>query len=488
MKHLHRLLYPPAWSIYAKISVALLCAAIAPMGFTTYYNLQQSLESVEKSEYRKLELLATSTASRLDQLIVDIQRLLEQVSTERYVVGFLSSTTLAKQQTFRSDLQRTLENVFYSHPDFDAIFVMDKQGRCLAATDPTFVGENYAFREYFRSSIQGRSYISSILVGQTTRRPGLFFSNPVRSDSGKIVGVVVLKIRGENIWAIVNALQVGSEGYAFLVDQQGVIISHPDRSFLYHSLATLPTKTQKQVATDKRYGIAQIESLNIPALAAAMVGAKETGHTSYYSPLEQTYQSVGFAPLEVQPWVLGVNKPKAQFAAPLNRLIWQNSISVLTVGAIAAIVALLLARSIARPIRSLTAAAQALEHDDFDPHVLELRKTLAKVSDIQDDIGQLVSVFLEMAEGVRMRDQKLKMQVLELRIEIDETKKACHVAEITETDYFQQLQKKVRTLKERTVKTGETETDYFQQLQKKVQNFKGRAIQAGGAEKVGGAN
>lgn len=72
-----------------------------------------------------------------------------------------------------------------------------------------------------------------------------------------------------------------------------------------HSLTDLPPQTQKQIATDRRYGLDRIKSLNMPRLARAMVRAKEPGYTSYYSPIEQTRQIVGFAPLDVQPWVLG---------------------------------------------------------------------------------------------------------------------------------------------------------------------------------------
>ncbi|MBE9035822.1 PDC sensor domain-containing protein [aff. Roholtiella sp. LEGE 12411] len=477
MKHFHRFFYPPAWPIAAKISAALVAAALIPMSFITYYNLRQSLDSVEAGEYRKLELLATSVASRLDQLIIDIQRIVVQVSSDRNVVNFLAANSSGKRVGLRNDMQQTLQNVFRSNPDFDAIFVMDKNGRAVAATDPTFVGQNYAFREYFRSSIKGNSYISSILVGETTKRPGMFFSHPVRSPSGEIVGVLVLKIRGADIWAIVNALQVGYQSYAFLIDQQGVIISHADKSLLYHSLISLPLDTLKQIVADRRYGLEQIQSLNIPELKV-MVKAKQIGHTTYrYSP-HQMPRIVGFAPLEQQPWVLGISKPKAQFAAPLNHLIWLHASSVLVVGGITGMIALFLGRKISRPIHALTSAAQALEleHDDFDSYVLELHQSLAKSTHSQDDIGQLVRVFLKMSEEVRMRNQKLKMQVQELRIEIDETKRASNVAEITENDHFQQLQIKIQKLREQTVTVSETETEYYQRLQSKVQSLKERSL------------
>lgn len=469
MKHLHRLFYPPAWSIAAKLSAALLCAALIPMSFNAYYNLQRSLASTEESEYRQLELLAASTASRLDQLIIDVQRVVAQVSSDRTVVAFLSATTQETQATLRQDLQLTLENVFRSNHDYDAVYLLDARGRCVASTDPAFLQQNYSFREYFQQAIKGRPYTSSILMGTTTGRPGLYLSSPVRSPRGKVVGVAVLKIREEDIAKIVNSSNFDGS-YAFLIDQQGVIVSHPKKYLMYRSLASLSPQAQNKIIKQKQYRFTAVESLALPKLAAVMVGAKESGHASYYSSSEQTYQSVGFAPLEVEPWVLGVNKPRAKFTAPLNRLIWQNSISVVAVGAIAAFIALLLARSIARPIHILTAAAQALDRDDFESEALKLHQRLVQESRTPDDIGQLVRVFMHMAEEVRMRDQKLKLQVLELQIEVDETKRACQVAEITTTDYFQQLQQKAKSLRRTT--TIETETDYLQHLHQKAQKLR----------------
>ena len=469
MKHLRRLFYPPAWSIRAKLSVALLSVAIVPMSFTAYYNLQKSLESVEASEYRKLELLAISNASRLDQLITDIQRVVIQLSTDRNVVGFLSATTNRQRRTFRSSMQSTLENVFRSSSDYDAVYLIDKEGRCVASSDSAFLDQNYGFREYFREAIQGRSYVSSILVGKTTGRPGLFFSNPVRSEDGEIVGVAVFKIKGSEIWAIVDSLGVDSQSYAFLIFEHGVVISHPNKNLLYQSLTPLPPQALEKIVADSRYGLTEIKSLDIPDLASAMVGAKETGHISYYSPLEQTYQMVGFAPLKMEPWVLGVNKPKVLFAAPLNLLIWQISARLLVVGVMAAIIALLLARSIGRPIRALTSAAEALEKDKFHPD------TLAEASRSQDDIGNLVRVFLQMASQVKAREEKLKQQVIDLRVEIDEAKRASLVAEITENEHFMELQKKIQKFKNKRETAAETETDGHHNSQNNELSFKEEA-------------
>jgi hypothetical protein len=52
-----------------------------------------------------------------------------------------------------------------------------------------------------------------------------------------------------------------------------------------------------------------------------------------------------------------------------------------------------------------------------------------------------------MATEVRAREQRLKQEVRKLRIEIDEASAARQVAEITETAYFKDLERKVSKIR-----------------------------------------
>jgi CheY-like chemotaxis protein len=94
-----------------------------------------------------------------------------------------------------------------------------------------------------------------------------------------------------------------------------------------------------------------------------------------------------------------------------------------------------------RNVDHVTAAAAAVEAGEFDPETIE------QVAARGDALGQLARVFQRMAREVHAREQRLKREVRQLRIEIDETRTARQVAEITETDYFQNLQRKVDTLR-----------------------------------------
>lgn len=86
-------------------------------------------------------------------------------------------------------------------------------------------------------------------------------------------------------------------------------------------------------------------------------------------------------------------------------------------------------------------AAVALETGNYKPHMIE------PVTERTDELGQLARVFQRMARVVEERENQLKKEVKELKIEIDKVKQARQVAEITETEYFQQLRSKVSQLR-----------------------------------------
>jgi HAMP domain-containing protein len=86
-------------------------------------------------------------------------------------------------------------------------------------------------------------------------------------------------------------------------------------------------------------------------------------------------------------------------------------------------------------------AAAAVEEDRFEPSSLD------DLGQRDDALGQLARVFQNMAREVRLREQKLKQQVEELKIVLDESRQATKVAEITETDYFKTLQSEAELLR-----------------------------------------
>jgi two-component system, cell cycle response regulator len=96
-----------------------------------------------------------------------------------------------------------------------------------------------------------------------------------------------------------------------------------------------------------------------------------------------------------------------------------------------------------RDVAEVTTAAAAVEAGQFAV------ETLTGVARRPDALGQLARVFVGMARKVAAREAELEQEILTLRIEIDHAQKTRQVSEITDTEYFQELQRKAKALRQR---------------------------------------
>ena len=73
--------------------------------------------------------------------------------------------------------------------------------------------------------------------------------------------------------------------------------------------------------------------------------------------------------------------------------------------------------------------------------------SLAGLTARSDELGQFARTFEQMARQVYAREQQLKAQVSALQIEIDRAQGEEQVTEITDTDFFKDLQSKARAMR-----------------------------------------
>jgi two-component system, cell cycle response regulator len=86
-------------------------------------------------------------------------------------------------------------------------------------------------------------------------------------------------------------------------------------------------------------------------------------------------------------------------------------------------------------------AAAAVEANEFEAD------KLAIIAERDDALGQLALTFQRMASEVKAREDRLRAQVRELKIEIDERRQERKVAEITNTEYFKELRGRAQELR-----------------------------------------
>ncbi|WP_422784924.1 PDC sensor domain-containing protein [Ruminiclostridium josui] len=79
------------------------------------------------------------------------------------------------------------------YPFVEAVWTNDKKGRFICSLPKAGIA-NANVREWFKRSIKGENFVSSIYISAITRNPCITVSSPIMSNTGEIVGVVGIDI------------------------------------------------------------------------------------------------------------------------------------------------------------------------------------------------------------------------------------------------------------------------------------------------------
>ena len=123
----------------------------------------------------------------------------------------------------------------------------------------------------------------------------------------------------------------------------------------------------------------------------------------------------------------------------------QNGIMIATgiTAILVIIMVFLISGLLTRPIVALTRVAERIGEGDYEQDLSGL--TPGRFS---DETGKLAEVIEIMVGKVHQREEKLKKQVAELQIVIDEHKRQEQVSEIVDSDFFRDLQVKARKMRQ----------------------------------------
>lgn len=224
---------------------------------------------------------------------------------------------------------------------------------------------------------------------------GFFIAEPVAGPDGAPLGVLVLRVLAAPVAQLMDELGEGGGLVPMLLDGDGVVLHHPRRERIFASLVPLAAAQQAEIRADQRFRRERVHALGEEDLSRLVSGGSP-GHGAYRSKQDGRDEIAGFAPVPGHDWRVVVSASREAFEAPMRRLYEQLLWSLVLVGALFTGLALRFARGIVRPVRDLTAAADALKAGDFDAARVPVRG--------RDELGQLGRTFNVMIEVLRQRE------------------------------------------------------------------------------------
>jgi signal transduction histidine kinase len=245
----------------------------------------------------------------------------------------------------------------------------------------------------FKEAIAHKVYLSPVYFRKESE-PYMTIS---LAGTGEDAGVVAAEANLKLIWDVVSNLKVGKGGYAYVVDNQGRLIAHPDISLVLKKtdLSVLP---QVQLANAP-------PTAGVDSLEGATIGRDQHGN-------EVLSASARIAPLN---WLVLVDLPISEAYAPLYASIARTAVLLLVGILISVAASLLLMRKLVQPIQTLQAGATKIGAGALD-HRIEL-KTDDELQALGDEFNQMADRLQQYTAGL---EQKVEERTIDLREALDQ--------------------------------------------------------------------
>jgi len=219
-------------------------------------------------------------------------------------------------------------------------------------------------------------------------RLGITMGMPVK-ENGETALYVVGVYKYDTLDDVIRSINLGRHGMAYMVNHTGgAVTGHPDQSLV------LSGSTMMQLSGGNQEAVNRVTS-------------DETGAAEY--PVDGQNMLVAFSPVRGTQWSLVIQVPKSDYGSYINGAMLVAVLATLAVLVISILLVLQLARSISRPVKSVTERMVSLSGGDLHTEVAQVRsgdelevltRTLEEtVESVNRYILDIQQVLTQVAEG-----------------------------------------------------------------------------------------
>ena len=292
--------------------------------------------------------------------------------------GFIKEVNIyASSYQLKNNNPKEIENYLYSmndslNNDFDGVLFVDSKGDNIDTTGNKV--QNLSQRDYYKEIVQnGKNfYIGDPVLSAKTNEPIVVIAQAVKNHDNKTIGLLAGVVKLDTVSAIIKTLTIGKEGYAWLLDQKGTVIAHPNPEYVMK----LNTFKSSEI------GFKGLEELGVN------MSNGETGFGKIVSP-DGIVRNLFYNPVSNSGgWSFGLIIPEKQFLETSNHIMKILIIIIAVILVIVILISYALARSIAKPINVVKEALVGVSKGDLVlSHIPE--KDRLKINKRSDEIGEI---------------------------------------------------------------------------------------------------
>lgn len=349
------------------LSVAILLANGGLAFYTNYLNIR---ETITVRQYALAQSASHTVTDFIEQKFAGLET----------AVGF--SNPVSAGAAGRED---TMDGLLGIHPAFRQIALVDRQGRLIAevsrvsqSLSPQFMLELTG--DALNQTADGLRYVSPVYIDDVTSEPMIALSVPVTNPVGEYQGTLVAEVNLKFMWELVDHLQAGETGYAYVVDAQGNLIAFGDTT------RVLAGENARNVEEVKKFVEHPSSQVTVPTDVKAYKGLMGSSVLGVYYPLG------------MPEWAVVVEIPTAEAYQPVAQNLIYAAFTMLVMAFLAGVAGVFMARRLTVPLLDLSATAVEISNGNLQAQ--------ARVAST-DEIGQLATAFNAMTAKLARRASEL---------------------------------------------------------------------------------
>ena len=204
----------------------------------------------------------------------------------------VAETGIAGSDADIERLERKLINAMKEiGENYESIIVCNSAGIVYAdSVGGSNKGTSVKDRQYFQDAKASKINVSSAVKSKTTGKPIVPICVPVLSPSGQFASAIVINLKIDILSEKFLSFKVGTTGYPFMVDRNGLVIVHPNPKHILE--LNMTNLKDMKLITEKMLG-------------------HQTGVEAY--TFEGIEKIAAFTPVGLTGWSIGVTQPTVEF-------------------------------------------------------------------------------------------------------------------------------------------------------------------------------
>lgn len=244
-----------------------------------------SSKAIQTSVEEQLKEQTSGAGNLIDDKIKAVKHTLEVASLNEDItnaIGNLSPDNVNRVYNYIVSVQNKNEDYM------DMVIITDATGKAVIDSKTKEPDIDLSTKDFMKEALKGNDQVSEMMKSDFTGNPSIYIAYPIKSD-GKVVGTLVGSINFNIISNYISNVKLGKNGYAYMLDKSGMIVSHPDKDKILKEKApddimSMVNKLKVGQPIEGFYTYNNVKKYAVFQLASNWIIASTADYNDYMSP------------------------------------------------------------------------------------------------------------------------------------------------------------------------------------------------------------